>query len=172
MRLGEVVSLLFYFVALLIQNQVCDCCLEKERIGLLEIKGYILSMGSDEQNEQELGSWVDDRSSNCCSWNRVKCSNMSNGRVTHLSLDDLNSRGTHLINGSLFSPFEELLNLNLANNGYQGWISKGQLPRLIKLETLNLSSNSINGFLSDLGIHYNFNDDNSKPYKCKHLNIE
>lgn len=126
MKLGvAVVSYFFYFVAFLIQNQVSHGCLENERIGLLEIKDYILSLGRNEYNELELGSWVEDRISNCCAWNRIKCSNISSGHVTHLSLDNLNSRGEHLINGSLFSPFEELLNLNLSSNGYQGWISKG-----------------------------------------------
>ncbi|CAJ1948494.1 unnamed protein product [Sphenostylis stenocarpa] len=147
MRLGVGVSMLLCSVALL----GCDGCLEKERIGLLEIKGYILSLGRDVFNDLELGSWVDDRSSNCCGWNRVKCSNISSGHVTHLLLDSLNSRNAHLANGSLFSPFEELLNLDLSSNDYQGWIGKG-LPRLMKLETLNLSYNSMNGILSYIGI--------------------
>lgn len=116
------VSSLLYFVALL----ECDGCLEKERIGLLEIKSYILSLGRDERNELELGSWVENRSSDCCAWNRVKCSNISSEQhVTHLFLDSLNSRGAHLINGSLFSPFQELLSLDLSRNDYHGWTSKG-----------------------------------------------
>ncbi|WVZ17175.1 hypothetical protein V8G54_010157 [Vigna mungo] len=148
MRLVVVVSSLLYFVALL----ECDGCLEKERIGLLEIKSYILSLGRDERNELELGSWVENRSSDCCSWNRVKCSNISSEQhVTHLFLDSLNSRGAHLINGSLFSPFQELLSLDLSRNDYHGWTNTG-FPRLMKLENLKLSDNSMNGILSDMDI--------------------
>ncbi|KAK7390364.1 hypothetical protein VNO78_25669 [Psophocarpus tetragonolobus] len=167
MKLGSViVSLLFYFVA--IQNEGCNGCLEKERIALLKIRDYILSIGQEENNEySELESWVDDRSSNCCTWNRVKCSNnnnnISNGHITHLSLGNLLFTGefgcdlytlelveTHsMINGSLFHPFEELINLNLSCNGFQ--ITKG-LPRMMKLETLDLSYNGMNGLFSTLGI--------------------
>jgi len=131
-----VMSLLLYFVAVL----ECDGCLENERIGLLQIKSYILSLGRDERNELELGSWIENRSSDCCAWNRVKCSNISSQQhVTHLFLAGLNSRGSHLINGSLFSSFQELLSLDLSSNEYQGWIGKGQL---VSPSYFTISSNS------------------------------
>jgi len=74
-----IVSLLLYCVAVL----ESDGCLENERIGLLQIKSYILSLGREEWNELELDSWVE-KSSDCCVWNRVKCSNISTQQhVTH-----------------------------------------------------------------------------------------
>ena len=51
---------------MLMQNQGCKGCLEKERIGLLKIKYYILSNKGDPYNKTELASWVNDRDSNCC----------------------------------------------------------------------------------------------------------
>ena len=66
---------------MLMQNQGCNGCLDKERIGLLEIKHYILSQ-QPRDPPNELGSWVDDKDSNCCSWLGVKCSNFSLGHIT------------------------------------------------------------------------------------------
>lgn len=123
MKLALVLGLLFYCVALLMQNQGCNGCLEKERIGLLEIKAYIVSQVGDPYSA--LASWVDDRASNCCAWNRVKCSNLSTGHVTDLSLNgftlsDWNAK--LMFNVSMFRPFEELHSLDLSLIGYQGWI--------------------------------------------------
>jgi len=55
---------------------------------------YLITRLEWTKNELKLGSWVYNRSSNCCAWNIVKCSN--------------SLRDAHLINGSLFSPFEGL----------------------------------------------------------------
>ncbi|RHN58852.1 putative leucine-rich repeat-containing, plant-type, leucine-rich repeat domain, L [Medicago truncatula] len=152
MKLGLIISSLLYFVILmLIQNQGCNGCLEKERIGLLEIKHYILSQDegysyhSTEEysyNIKELGSWVDDRDSNCCSWKRVKCSNTSSGHITELSLYLLlfETPDSKMLNVSLFRPFEELRLLDLSYNSFQGWIgNEGTTLALIyKISLLNL----------------------------------
>ncbi|AES86906.1 receptor-like protein, putative [Medicago truncatula] len=157
MKLGLIISSLLYFVILmLIQNQGCNGCLEKERIGLLEIKHYILSQDegysyhSTEEysyNIKELGSWVDDRDSNCCSWKRVKCSNTSSGHITELSLYLLlfETPDSKMLNVSLFRPFEELRLLDLSYNSFQGWIGNEALAiRLLALqETLHFARGKI-----------------------------
>ena len=131
MRLSFVLSAILYFVAL--RMQACNGCLEKERIGLLEIKAYFVALGG--YAERELRSWVEDRASNCCAWERVKCSNISSGHVTDLSLSSLTNDstigwflenpiyGTWMLNVSLFRPFEELFSLNLSNNRFKSWIN-------------------------------------------------
>jgi hypothetical protein len=121
MKLGLIINLLFYFVAILMQNQGCSSCLENERIGLLEIKHYFVSQkGAD--LDIELDSWVDDRDSNCCTWDRVQCSNTYSGHITELYLYNLLSYGSyHMMNVSLFRPFEELSLLDLSANNIGGW---------------------------------------------------
>jgi len=146
MKLGLIISFLLYFV-MLMGNQGCNGCLEKERIGLLEIKHYIVSQDEgDSLNtaSKKLVSWVDDRGSNCCSWKRVKCSNISSGHITELSLQELLYH--MMLNVSLFRPFEELCTLDLSNNYFGGWIGnegttlvhvyKFSLTNLYKLEKL------------------------------------
>ena len=126
MRLSFVLSAILCFVAL--QMQACNGCLEKERIGLLEIKAYFVALGGSA--ESELRSWVEDRASNCCTWERVKCSNISSGHVIDLSLSSL----THelgMLNVSLLRPFEELLSLDLSWNNFEN-----SLPKMCQLATL------------------------------------
>ncbi|XP_073225959.1 receptor-like protein 14 [Cicer arietinum] len=166
MKLGIIFSSVVYFVAILMQNQGCKGCLEKERIGLLEIKDYILSQKGDPYNE--LDSWVDDRASNCCTWNKIKCSNISSGHITDLSLKmllDFWSSNT-MLNVSLFHPFEELRLLDLSYNLFRGWIGNEGFPGLNKLDTLDLSDNNLNSSilrslneltsLTTLKLGYNF----------------
>ncbi|CAJ2655952.1 unnamed protein product [Trifolium pratense] len=145
MKLGLIISSFFYFVMIimLMQNEdgSCNGCLESERIGLLEIKHYFLSHIN---LYNELGSWVDDRVSNCCTWDRVTCSNTSSGHITQLSLDELLSDPMIMMNVSLFRPFEELRLLDLSANEIKGWMGKEGFPRLQKLETLDLSYNRLN----------------------------
>ncbi|AES86902.1 receptor-like protein, putative [Medicago truncatula] len=179
MKLGLIISSLLYFVTLmLMQNQGCKGCLEKERIGLLEIKHYIvegysyLSTKGYSYNIKELDSWVDDRDSNCCVWNRVKC---FSGQIVELSIYSLinDFPDPIMLNVSLFRPFEELRLLNLSSNHIQGWIGNEGFPGLKKLETLDLSTNylnssilsSLNGLmaLTTLNLGYNILDDNFFP---------
>ena len=136
MKLGLIISSLLYFVFLmLMQNQGCNGCLEKEKIALLEIKHYILSQQDevDSYNNKELGSWVDDRDSNCCSWKRVKCSNFSSGHITELSLSWL--LGLNMLNFSLFRPFEELRLLDLSKNDILRWIGDEGTPLILIYKT-------------------------------------
>lgn len=62
-------------------NEWCHCCLEKERIGLLEIKAWI-----NHPNGSSLTHWVENKEDgDCCQWHEVKCDNTT-GRVVELSL--------------------------------------------------------------------------------------
>ncbi|AES86912.2 leucine-rich receptor-like kinase family protein, putative [Medicago truncatula] len=145
MKLGLINSFLLYFVTLMLMlTQGCNGCLEKERISLLEIKHYFLSQTGDPYNK--LGSWVDDRDSNCCSWNNVKCSNISSGHIIELSIRKLlfDIPFDMKLNVSLFRPFKELRLLDLSYNSFLGWIGNEGFPRLKRLETLDLSGNYLN----------------------------
>jgi len=128
MKLGLIFSSFFYFVFLiLMQNQGCSGCFEKERVGLLDIKHYILSQQDNGDYSDDFGSWVDDRGSNCCSWDSVKCSNISLGHITRLYLEGFldQTLESKMLNVSLFHPFEELLFLDLSSNNFQGLIGNG-----------------------------------------------
>ncbi|KAJ1396184.1 Leucine-rich repeat [Sesbania bispinosa] len=126
--------------------QGCNGCIEKERMGLLEMKAYLVAHIGDTASSL-LDSWVDDTTSNCCSWNRIKCTNITTGHVSELSLNYLNYYAqipNLMLNVSLFRPFEELHSLDLSVNIYEGWIPNEGFPSLKKLENLNLSYNSLN----------------------------
>ena len=96
-------------------------------MGLLEIKAFIKSVSDMQYADAILVSWVDNRTSDCCSWERIKC-NATTGWVMELSLSDairVNSNdvsdGFPIINMSLFVPFQELHVLDLWNNRFEGW---------------------------------------------------
>ncbi|TYI91979.1 hypothetical protein E1A91_D02G033900v1 [Gossypium mustelinum] len=127
-----------------------DACLEHERIALLHLKPFF-------NYQNQLQSWVEVKGSDCCKWERVEC-NTTTRRLIQLSLNstrwfdnmryDTDNRNLNAwyLNTSMFLPFEELKSLylrgnaisgNLENEGFQ-WLS-----RLTKLETLDLSGNSL-----------------------------
>ncbi|CAK7340748.1 unnamed protein product [Dovyalis caffra] len=134
-------------VMLALVNEWCHCCLEEERIGLLEIKVWI-----NDPNPNILSDWVDNKKdTDCCKWHGVKCDSTTK-RVVELSLEDTKNdywRYEDLyLNASLFLPFIELRSLNLTrvglfccfkNQGFEILSSK-----LRKLETLNLDFNQFN----------------------------
>ncbi|WJX49055.1 hypothetical protein P8452_35541 [Trifolium repens] len=138
---------------MLMQNEgSCKGCLENERIGLLEIKHYILSQTyGDGDHNKELSAWVDDRDSNCCTWDRVQCSNTYSGHITELYLYNLLSYGSyHMMNVSLFRPFEELSLLDLSANNIGGWTDNEDVHNLRNLNFLSLSYNDMNGSVEGL----------------------
>ncbi|XP_058723636.1 receptor-like protein 14 [Vicia villosa] len=153
MKLGFMISCLFYLVSLMwIQNEVsCKGCLENERIGLLDIKHFMVSHKDDYSTsyiDDELVSWVDDRNSNCCAWNRVTCSNISTGHITELNLGWSQIQFSEfpvMLNVSLLHPFEEIRLLDLSRNGFGGFIGKEGFPQLKNLKALDLSYNRLNG---------------------------
>ncbi|KAF2301382.1 hypothetical protein GH714_023495 [Hevea brasiliensis] len=99
----------------------CRACLEKERIGLLEFKAFLISNCELIDN---LDSWVEDGMSDCCGWDRVKC-NTTSRRVIDLSLGDVGDYCS--LNLSMLHPFEELLSLNLSGNGFYSWIDQAAI---------------------------------------------
>ncbi|KAL9463083.1 hypothetical protein AB3S75_000981 [Citrus x aurantiifolia] len=133
-----------------------DGCLEEERIGLLEIKRFFISINGGEYADEILTSWVDDGISDCCDWERLKC-NATAGRVTELSLNRLkhykssnpnnSSDGVIILDLSLFPPFQELQSLDLSENWFGGvseskaYSSSGNLKQL---KILNLGNNRLN----------------------------
>ncbi|TXG48843.1 hypothetical protein EZV62_024718 [Acer yangbiense] len=158
-------------VALALQMHGNKGCLEKERIALLAIKPFIINATVfdevvDDRN-RTVESWVNDRVSDCCDWYRVEC-NTTTGRVINLSLSNILSGSTTILNFSLFQPLEQLQILDLSDNYFEGWdYSRGEgfgnlrnleylelsgLGNLRNLEYLDLSSNSINGSLQELGL--------------------
>ncbi|XP_044497839.1 receptor-like protein 14 [Mangifera indica] len=153
------IKLLLMVAIVLVQAYGFKGFLEKERIGLLELKSFIRSVSNNE-TEKILVSWVDDKASNYCEWERVQC-NATIGRVIKLSLNytvqikyiqDLRRLPT--LNLSLFHPFEELRSLDLSENNFGGCHenkANDGFRSLKKLKILDLSYNYFNvTFLSYL----------------------
>ncbi|KAK9029625.1 hypothetical protein V6N11_026733 [Hibiscus sabdariffa] len=127
-------------------------CLEQERVALMHLKSFF-------DDPYSLTDWVDVKVSDCCQWERVKCSNTSS-RLIQLSLsytrqwrEDPYAAG--YLNVSLFLPFKELKSLNLGGNGIAGFVDNEgfkRLSRLGHLETLDLSWNHLeNNILLHVG---------------------
>ncbi|XP_050233086.1 receptor-like protein 14 [Mercurialis annua] len=122
-------------VLILIQLKGYECCSEKERISLLEIKDSILNSNCEIQDN--LDSWVDDGMGNCCDWDRVTCSATSNS-VTAIFLNHTTRLAgtTCTLNLSIFHPLQELVSLNLSCNRFYAWThnaeSEGKLSILEK----------------------------------------
>ncbi|KAL9463092.1 hypothetical protein AB3S75_000988 [Citrus x aurantiifolia] len=148
----------------LIQMHGYQGCLEKERIGLLQLKSFFISISDSENKYNIPNSWVnDDPMSDCCDWERVKC-NATTRRVTQLSLDILPQNkyndfidGSPLLNMSLLLPFEELQSLDLSFNLFEGvykdkaYDSFGSLKQLKMLNLgYNLFNDSILPYLNTL----------------------
>jgi hypothetical protein len=98
-------------MALAFVNDRSHCCLEEERISLLEIKAWVNHAGA---GSYELEGW-DKEHFNCCNWDRVVCDNTTN-RVIELHLSYVNSDAVEDLdlNASLFLPFKELEILDLS----------------------------------------------------------
>jgi len=108
-------------MALAFVNDRSHCCLEEERISLLEIKAWFNHAGA--AGSYKLEGW-DKEHFNCCNWDMVVCDNTTN-RVIELHLSGLNY--DHLnafvdldLNASLFLPFKELEILELRGNRLVG----------------------------------------------------
>ncbi|KAJ9693012.1 hypothetical protein PVL29_011927 [Vitis rotundifolia] len=148
------------WVLLLLLIQICRCkgCSEEEKMGLLEFKAFLKL--NNENADLLLPSWIDNNISECCSWERVIC-DPTTSRVKKLSLNDIKQQQFFLeeynwwwpyyendkfwlLNTSLFLPFEELHDLNLSANSFDGFIKNEgfkSLSSLKKLEILDISGN-------------------------------
>jgi len=107
-------------MALAFVNDRSHCCLEEERISLLEIKAWFNHAGA---GSYELEGW-DKEHFNCCNWHRVVCDNTTNRvielRLSFVNYDDLNALEDLDLNASLFLPFKELEILDLTDNQLVG----------------------------------------------------
>ncbi|KAL5836681.1 hypothetical protein ACOSQ3_013850 [Xanthoceras sorbifolium] len=141
-------------ITLVLQMHGCKGCLEKERIALLKIKALIINASTvvvDDYNptleswiddhNRTLESWVDNRASDCCGWYQVEY-NTTTGRVINLSLSRLLYRSTPILNISLFQSFEELQNLNLSSNYFEGCVDCRESLKQLKI--LDLGNNNFN----------------------------
>lgn len=115
-------KLSLWLAIVLVQTYGYKGCLEKERIGLLEFKSFIKSTSSYDTEEIFI-SWVDDKMSDCCGWERVKCNNTTR-RVIKLSLYS-SMQFNQALNLSLFHHFDELLSLDLSSNLFTIQENKG-----------------------------------------------
>ena len=109
-------------MALAFVNERCHCCLEEERISLLEIKAWFNHARAAWSYDQ-LEGW-DKEHFNCCNWDMVVCDNTTN-RVIELQLslvnyDFVNAVEDLDLNASLFLPFKELEILDLSGNQLVG----------------------------------------------------
>ncbi|KAI8570564.1 hypothetical protein RHMOL_Rhmol01G0044500 [Rhododendron molle] len=146
-------SLLFWVMMMSVLGWRCFGCLEQERHALLTLKANINYPYFDADGE--LSSWEAESTLSCCEWERVECNN-STGRVTGLSLFGTMTADVEVVdggptwledeevgyfNGSLFLPFEELVNLDLSSRGLAG---------LRNLQVLDLSGNLLNRTIQSL----------------------
>ncbi|KAK4267648.1 hypothetical protein QN277_024401 [Acacia crassicarpa] len=112
----------------LVQTLGTKCCVRQEREALLNIKTYFLTNYNDSLKVQKhLSSWVNESNSDCCWWNRVRC-HPSSGRVSKLSLQELNVNNDEYsfgqpangsIDFSMFQNFKELRSLTFSNGGFR-----------------------------------------------------
>ncbi|XP_031105091.1 receptor-like protein 14 [Ipomoea triloba] len=130
-----------------------ECCVKEEKMALLYIKAFFMNINNGTPAAgHTLPTWVD-KGDDCCTWERVSC-NPTTGRVTDLTLNHLvypivygydKEVVEYSFNVSLFSPFEELVNLELRENCFRDCFPNHGFDKLIhlkRLETLNLGSNS------------------------------
>nr|GMC77717.1 probable LRR receptor-like serine/threonine-protein kinase At4g36180 [Ipomoea batatas] len=121
-----------------------ECCVKEERVALLQIKAFFTTGVNVVVAHRFLPSWLEKGDNDCCTWERVTC-NPITGHVTELSLDHLiqncNSFSGLSLDVSLFSPFEELVNLELSGNCFSCCLHNQGFDKLKRVEGLNLAEN-------------------------------
>nr|GMC75077.1 LRR receptor-like serine/threonine-protein kinase GSO1 [Ipomoea batatas] len=153
----------------------CLGCLEEERIALLHVKTHIMN----NTHGNSLGSWVEDKMSDCCKWSMVRCSNITR-RVIELNLGFLRdeSVGNWYINATVFLPFKHLNNLYLFENNIAGVVENGGFDKLSKLRNLkgldlrynNLNRNILSSLSHLLSLKTLYLDEN--PLDSPHNNSD
>ncbi|XP_019159895.1 PREDICTED: probable LRR receptor-like serine/threonine-protein kinase At4g36180 [Ipomoea nil] len=140
------VQCVFWGLLFILQWGGHECCLREERMALLQIKAFFTTgIVNVVVAHRFLPSWLEKGDNDCCTWERVTC-NPITGRVTELSLDHLSQNYCNSFSGlsldvSLFSPFEELLNLHLSGNCFSCCLHNQGFDKLKRVEDLNLAEN-------------------------------
>ncbi|KAJ4873779.1 receptor like protein 15 [Raphanus sativus] len=122
---------LTWVMLLLAQLHGYKSCVEKDRIALLELKEYIISITEEGESNSVLPTWNYNTKSDCCHWEGLKC-NLKSKRVTDIAFGTLNLKESSLLNLSLLHPFQEIRSLNLSKSRF-----------------INLSAYKENGFNDD-----------------------
>ncbi|XP_055821945.1 receptor-like protein 9b isoform X1 [Solanum dulcamara] len=124
--------LLMFFVMVIVANG----CWEEERSALLELQANRMS-----SNGELLVDWAGYNANgftDCCFWNRVKCS-LASGRVIELNLETrLGSEDGWRFNASFFLPFKSLQVLLLSSRNIIGWTKNEGFSKLRKLPNLKV----------------------------------
>ncbi|XP_055828975.1 receptor-like protein 15 [Solanum dulcamara] len=149
------ILLLWVFIFFL-ANDWCLCyssCLNEERKALLKLKENI-----NYTNASYFSSWIANENSNCCQWEGIICSNISN-RIIQLSISvktlvkkdefgiygsNTDNWGNWQFNASLFLPFKNLKVLRLRGHALANWTPNEGFDKLNKLERLDLAGNNFN----------------------------
>ncbi|KAF7153810.1 hypothetical protein RHSIM_Rhsim01G0101800 [Rhododendron simsii] len=126
-------------VVMLAVENGCNGCLEKERIGLLQLKDSI-----NFPNGTSLPSWdQEDDGIDCCHWEGVEC-NSTTRQVIKLELAGKRyTDGEWHLNASILLPFESLRSLDLSKNGLGSIVGNEEFNGLNNLKELYLRGNAI-----------------------------
>ncbi|CAI9115490.1 OLC1v1016399C1 [Oldenlandia corymbosa var. corymbosa] len=141
--------LLIFLIPLLSGEVVSSQCLEDQKSLLLILKANLTNPSSDSSSSSSrLVNW--DSSTDCCTWDGVKCD--KSGHVMKLKLDDQTFSG-RIDNSSVLFELQYLESLNLAYNNFYSIIPSGLYYKLRNLTYLNLSNAGFYGEIStDLGL--------------------
>ncbi|CDP05454.1 unnamed protein product [Coffea canephora] len=128
-------------------TQLCLGCFLEEKLALLDFKA---SLNETENAHLFLPSWTgkggDGANTDCCSWERVKCSNIT-GRIVELQLSYLpkNAHEDWYLNISTFISVKGLRALDLSGNFFQSEVTGCRnWAKLQNLESLYLDWNNFN----------------------------
>ena len=105
---------LIWLMLLLGQTHGYKSCIEKERMALLDLKRYVVSVTEEDQTEYVLPTWTNEEKMDCCHWEGLKC-NRTSGRVIEIVFGGLYLKENSHLNLSLLHPFEEVQRLDLSN---------------------------------------------------------
>ncbi|RAL52981.1 hypothetical protein DM860_016216 [Cuscuta australis] len=134
---------------LLLQAGHVECCVEEERLALLDVMAYMKSFDQRNNSRRSNSGWGEGH--NCCAWEAVQC-NLLTGRVNKLNLgwmvgwrvDDGPEK--FLFNVTLFRLFSQLISLDLSFNFINGLVEgdgSTRLSSLKNLQYLNLGRNRL-----------------------------
>ncbi|CAA7028240.1 unnamed protein product [Microthlaspi erraticum] len=149
-----VMMMMMVTMTLMIVSPQVRSCIEAERKGLLELKAYVNISNSD-----FVYDWPNNKDSDCCRWERVKCNLTSGHVIGYKSLGKLKNLevldySENYVNKSSVLPFlnaaSSLKTLVLRGNSMDGIFPIKELKNLRNLKLLDLSRNEFIGPLPDM----------------------